>query len=97
MTHHGESLRRLVDDEGLVEQLKENYAEAPLSDADRAMLDYVAKLTATPPQVAEEDLRNLRRTGFSDRAILDVAQIAAYFAFVTRVAEGLGVNLEDCW
>lgn len=95
MTHHGESLRRLVADDVLIAQLKENYSKAPLSIADSTMLSYVVKLTRTPSAVAEADVDALRRVGFTDRAILDVAQIAAYFAFVTRLADGLGVGLED--
>lgn len=59
------------------------------------MLRYVDKLTQTPSAVAETDVDALRRVGFSDRAILDIAQITAYFAFVTRLASGLGVRLED--
>jgi uncharacterized peroxidase-related enzyme len=94
MTHHGESLRRLTGDDSLVEQVKEDYVRVPLSDGDRAMLDYAAKLTRTPHDVTEEDVEALRERGFSDRAILDVAQITAYFAFATRMAEGLGVSLE---
>lgn len=97
MTHHGESLRRLVDDDALVSQLKEDYTQAPLRASDRTMLDYVAKLTEFPSAVAEADVEALRETGFSDRAILDVAQITAYFAFVTRLADGLGVTLESYW
>jgi uncharacterized peroxidase-related enzyme len=97
MTHHGESLRRLVDDDALVAQLKEDYTQATLRAADRTMLDYVAKLTASPSAVAEADVEALRAAGFSDRTILDVAQITAYFAFVTRLADGLGVTLENYW
>lgn len=97
MTHHGESLRRLVRDDALVPQLKEDYTRAPLSTADRAMLDYAAKLTQTPSAVVKDDVEGLREAGFSDRAILDVAQITAYFAFVTRLASGLGVTREDYW
>ncbi len=97
MTHHGESLRRLVDDAALVAQLWEDYTQAPLRDADRVMLDYVAELTRMPSAVARDHVEALRESGFSDRAILDVAQITAYFAFVTRMASGLGVTLEDYW
>jgi uncharacterized protein YciW len=61
------------------------------------MLDYVGKLTRTPSAVTEGDVEALRDVGFSDRAILDIAQITAYFAFVTRLADGLGVTLEDYW
>lgn len=97
MTHHGGSLRRLVRDDALVVQLKEGYASAELSAADRTMLDYVAKLTQVPSTIAESDVDELREAGFNDRAILDIAQITAYFAFVNRLAEGLGVTLEMYW
>ncbi len=83
--------------DALVDQLEEDYTRAQLSPADRAMLDYVAKLTRTPSAVAESDVEALRQVGFDDRAILDIAQITAYFAFVNRVAKGLGVRIEDYW
>jgi uncharacterized peroxidase-related enzyme len=97
MTHHGEALRRLTRDDALVAQLKDDYSRASVSEADRAMLDYVAKLTREPAAIGEEDVETLREVGFEDRAILDIAQLAAYFAFVTRLADGLGVTLEDYW
>jgi uncharacterized peroxidase-related enzyme len=84
-----------VNDETLVPQIKEDYTHANLSPADRAMLDYAAKLTRTPAAVSEADVQALREAGFDDRAILDIAQITAYFAFVTRLADGLGVTLEN--
>lgn len=58
------------------------------------MLDYVDKLTRTPADVSAADVSALRRAGFSDAAILDICQIAAYFAFVNRLADGLGVEVE---
>jgi uncharacterized peroxidase-related enzyme len=95
MMHHGEALRRLTRDDAVVAQLKEDHRRASLSDPDRAMLDYVAKLTNTPSAMTEHDVETLREAGFEDRAILDIAQITAYFAFVTRLADGLGVTVED--
>ena len=97
MVHHGEALRRLTSDDLLLAQLKEDYTQAALSPADRAMLDYAAKLTRTPAAVCLDDVQALRRAGFDDRAILDIAQITAYFAFVNRTADGLGVTLEEFW
>jgi uncharacterized peroxidase-related enzyme len=79
----------------VVAQIKENYTEATLAPADRAMLDYAAKLTHTPAAVSAADVQALREVGFEDHAILDIAQITAYFAFVTRLADGLGVVLEN--
>jgi len=97
MVHHGEALRRLINDDQLLAQLKEDYTRAALSPADRAMLDYAAKLTRTPAAVSLDDVQALQRAGFDDRAILDIAQITAYFAFVNRTADGLGVTLEEFW
>ena len=47
--------------------------------------------------MVESDVQILRDHGFSDRAILDINQITAYFAYVNRIADGLGVPLEDYW
>ena len=85
----------MVQDDALVAQLKEDYTQASLSPADRAMLDYVAKLTRSPGAMNAADVGALREAGFDDRAILDIAQITAYFAFVTRLADGLGLVLEN--
>ena len=43
------------------------------------------------------DIEELREVGFKDRAILDINQIVAYYAFVNRIADGLGVDLEEFW
>jgi len=58
------------------------------------MLDYVVKLTLTPGAMKVEDVDALRQAGFDDRAIHDVCAVASYFAFVNRIADGLGVELE---
>ena len=77
--------------------LKTDYRQADLSPAERAMLDYAHKLTLTPWEMVEADVQSLRGHGFSDRAILDINQIVAYYAYVNRIADGLGVPLEDFW
>lgn len=59
------------------------------------MLDYADKLTRTPGAVRESDLAPLRAQQLSDRDILDVNQVTAYFAYVNRVADGLGVVIDD--
>ena len=61
------------------------------------MLDYAAKLTRTPWEMSEDDVAALREAGFNDRAILDIAQVVAYYAYVNRIADGLGVSLEAYW
>ena len=61
------------------------------------MLDYVEALSAVPPPSSRKTIEGLRDLGWSDAAILDMTQVAAYYAFVNRIAEGLGVELEDRW
>lgn len=65
-----------------------------LPAADQVMLEYADKLTRTPSAMTAVDVARLRTVGFSDRAIHDVCAIVAYFAFVNRIADGLGVELE---
>lgn len=59
------------------------------------MLRYVAKLTTSPSKMKEADVAALREAGFTAVAILDICQCAAYYAFVNRLADGLGVELES--
>jgi uncharacterized peroxidase-related enzyme len=80
-----------------VEQLKNDYTQADLAPADREMLDYAVKLTLTPWEMVPADVERLREQGFSDSAILDINQITGYFAYVNRLADGLGVELEAFW
>ena len=61
------------------------------------MLDYAIKLTLFPVQMVQEDVVRLRRAGFDDRTILDINLVTGYYAFVNRLADGLGVPLEDFW
>ena len=63
--------------------------------ADRALLAYADKLTLTPAAISHDDVDRLRAAGFDDHAIHDACAIVAYFAFVNRIADGLGVDLED--
>jgi len=87
----------LTKDETLVNQLKTDYTNADLTPPQRAMLDYAVKLTESPTRMEAADLKILIEAGFDDKAILDINQIVAYFAYVNRVADGLGVELEDFW
>jgi uncharacterized peroxidase-related enzyme len=95
--HHGAGLRRLLDDDAQVEALKTDYRTATLAPADRAMLDYAVKLTLTPWDMEEDDVESLRKQGHDDTAILDINLATSYYAFVNRLADGLGVELEDFW
>lgn len=97
MRHHGAGLRQLTKNEKLVEALTADYRRAEISSADRVMLDYAVKLTLEPASITANEIELLRQAGFSDAAILDICQVTAYYAFVNRLADGLGVELEEYW
>ena len=73
----------------------EDYANAPISEADRAMLDYVGKLTRDATSIGPQDHAGLRRHGFDDRAILQITLIASWFNYINRVADALGVGRDQ--
>ncbi len=77
--------------------LARDFTAIALSSANRAMLLYAAKLTRQPAAMNRVDVEALRSAGFDDRAVLDIAQVTAYFNFVNRLAQGLGVELETSW
>ena len=78
----------------LLSTLISDYRQAPLNSADRTMLDYAVKLTVAPAEVNQDNVEALRDSGFDDREIHDICAITAYFAFVNRIADGLGVEME---
>ena len=79
----------------LVSALQRDYAAASLKPRHRAMLDYASKLTLTPAAMTKADLSPLRSAGLEDREILDLNQVTAYYAYVNRVADGLGVAVDE--
>ena len=78
----------------LLEDLSRDHSSADIDPADRAILDYALKLTRTPEAMAAADVAVLRDHGLNDRAIHDLCAVTAYFAFVNRMADGLGVEME---
>jgi uncharacterized peroxidase-related enzyme len=81
-------------DDGLIEAIKKDFRSAPISDQERAMLEYVEKLTRDATRVSQDDHERLRSTGFDDKAILQITLIAAWFNYINRVADALGVGRE---
>lgn len=74
-----------------------DFRQAELSSANFAMCEYVEKLTLKPWEMVEANVIALRDVGFSDSAILDINQVTGYYAYVNRLADGLGVELEEFW
>ena len=81
-------------DKELVDALEKDYTTAPLTDAERVMVDYVVKLTKDATKVWKDDHERLRAAGFDDQAILQITLIASWFNYINRVADALGVGRE---
>jgi len=77
-----------------VDRLRADYTRADLAPVDRALCDLALRLTATPWSAKRDQLDRLRKLGLSDRALHDAVQIIAYFNYINRVADGLGIDLE---
>ena len=75
--------------------IDKDYTKAIRDNSEKEMLDYAVKLTRDPESITAEDVKRLRAEGFSDRAIHDICSITAYFNFVNRIANGLGVDVEE--
>ena len=78
-----------------VHQLVRDWRQTPLSPADRALCEYAEKLTLRPRDMSPADLDALRDHGLDDRALHDATQVIAFFNYITRVAEALGVEPEE--
>jgi uncharacterized peroxidase-related enzyme len=83
---HGAAVRALSGDPALGELMVMNYRAAPLTKRQRAMLDFAVKVTAEPWTIEERDRDALRRAGFTERDIWDIAAVAGFFNMSNRVA-----------
>lgn len=86
LTAHGAAVRHYSGNPLLGEHMVMNYRVARLSKRQRTMLDFAVKLTASPWSVEEGDRERLRRAGFSERDIWDIAAVAGFFNMSNRVA-----------
>ena len=75
-------------------QSGEHDPNSPLTDADRAMLDFAVKLAREPRSMTKGDVETLRAAGFSDTAVHDVVQITGFFSYYNRLADGVGIDPE---
>ena len=97
--HHSEGLKRLLKSEpgqyeACLEQLQSTEPGPPFTAAQSAALNYARKLTLSPGDIVQQDIDALRGAGISDGEILEINQVASYFAYANRTVAGLGVNTE---
>jgi uncharacterized peroxidase-related enzyme len=82
-------------DDRLLEGIEQNFEKAGLSNQRLAMLRYAVKLTVTPAEMTAEDVAGLRAVGFTDIDILHIVEVVGYYAYANRVADGLGLPMEE--
>lgn len=75
----------------------EDHQHAPITAAERAMLDFAVTLTRTPQAMTRAHVEGLRTAGFDDRSISQIVQVTALFNYYNRVADGLGIEHEPEW
>lgn len=92
MDSHAEFLRKVTLDDSLVEALRHDWRAAPITDAERVMIDYVVQLTEDATCISPAHHEKLRSAGFDDRGILQITLIASWFNYINRVADALGVG-----
>jgi uncharacterized peroxidase-related enzyme len=76
----------------MVDALQNDYENAPVSEQDRVMLDYVIQLTRDATRISPKNHERLRAVGFDDKGILQITLIASWFNYINRVADALGVG-----
>lgn len=83
-----------VEADEYVHAVVRRWRDAPLSPTDRALCEFASKLSLSQTAMSSSDLERLREHGLDDRAIHDAVQVIAYFNYITRIADGLGVEPE---
>lgn len=79
----------------MIEKLRTDYENAPITEAERVMCDYVIQLTKDAVKIHPGDHKKLREVGFNDQAILQITLIASWFNYINRVADALGVGRSE--
>ena len=82
-------------DDLIAEYIQNDWRKADLTEVERAMLEWAEKLTITPSAMTQDDIQKLRKVGWTDRDILDIAHVSAYFNYRVRMVDGLGLKVSD--
>jgi len=101
--HHFEGLRRLLKDDKAANAIRAaleagvaggDFVADPIGAKEQAALNYAHRLTAEPAAISQSDIDALLAAGWDDGGILEINQVAAYFAYANRTVLGLGVTTE---
>ena len=78
----------------MLAEIELDFETASIDERQKAMLRYAAKLTLAPSTIEASDVAGLKELGLADADVLGLAECVAYYAYVNRIANGLGVELE---
>ena len=78
-----------------VRQIAQDWKNAGLKSDDFALCEYAEKLTLTPAEMSEADIKHLMDLGFSQTSVHDAVQVISYFNYINRIADALDVDFED--
>ncbi|MEZ5306013.1 MAG: hypothetical protein R2684_02590 [Pyrinomonadaceae bacterium] len=94
MESHAEFLRRVTLEDSLIEDLRTDYSTADITDAEKVMCKFAIQMTKDAVKLSPDNISELRESGFDDTAILQITLIAAWFNYINRVADALGIGRE---
>ena len=94
---HADDLRAEGAADELAAHAAHDWREAELSPRERALCEFAVKLTHLAAEVDQADIDALRAEGLDDATISDAIQVVGYFNYVTRVADGVGIEDEPEW
>ena len=96
LEHHYEGMRKLLNDEERSKNIRialvRCKAEEVFEGIELAAIMYSVNLTLTPEKISLNVFEGLRDTGLDEGQILEINQVAAYFAYANRMVLGLGVK-----
>lgn len=81
--------------DAFVHQVVADWRQAPLSDGVRRLVEFAEKVSRDPASCTETDVGELREAGWCDTSIHDAVQVIAYFNYINRIADALGVEPEQ--
>ena len=85
----------VTGDAQLAQAIKTDYRQANIDEPTMEMLKFVERVTKHAHKIREDEVAKLKRLSFGDEAILNIVHITGYFNHINRVADALGVDLED--
>ena len=88
-------LREEANNDEMVDSFAKDWRTAELPEHTQTILAFAEKLSLIPNQMSQEDIKSLRQHGYTDNNIHDITQIVAYFNYLNRIADGLGILPEE--